>query len=328
MSAILVSIGDELGFFNELANGPLTAHELALRTGTAERCVREWLANQAAGGNMQFEAAFGRFSLNSAQAACLANRGGPHDLPGAYRIVEDFYRMKDRVLQAYRTGERLPWDEHETSLFEGAERFLSASYRTYLLDSWLPSLDGLVEKLKGGAHAADVGCGQGAGTLMMAQAFPGCEFVGIDSSAPAIELARERAAAAGVRNLRFVVGDAAHFDEGELDFICFLNSLHDMPDPGAIARHAYHQLRGDGYALIVEPRAGDRIEENINPIGRLYYAASAMVCVPNALSVEGVKLGAQAGERALEEVLVEEGGFTRFRRVCETPMSLVLEARP
>jgi SAM-dependent methyltransferase len=328
MSAILVTIGDELGFFNALALGPLTAHELAQRTGTAERCVREWLANQAAGGNVEFEPAFGRYSLNTAQVAAFANRDGPHDLTNSYHVIESFYRMKDRALQAYRTGERLSWEEHEPSLLDGVERFPCTTYRTYLLNSWLPSLDGLVDKLKGGAHAADVGCGQGASTLMMAQAFPACEFVGIDSNAAAIQQARTRAAAAGVSNVRFVAGEAASFQEGELDFICFLNTLHDMPEPGAFARHAYHQLRSDGHALIVEPRAADRIEENLNPVGRLYYAASAMVCVPNALSAEGTKLGAQAGARALEEVLVEEGGFTRFRRVCETPLSVVLEARP
>ena len=328
MSAVLVSIGDELGFFKELAKGPLTANELAVRTGTAERCVREWLANQAAGGYVEFEAAFGRYSLNEAQAACLAGRGGPHDLPGAYSMVEDFFRMKERVVAAYRSGDRLSWDDHQASLFDGAERFLGAGYRTHLLASWLPALDGLVDKLKSGALAADVGCGHGTSTLMMAQAFPGSEFVGIDSSPPAIEAARSRARESGLRNVRFVVGDAATFCEGELDFVTFFNSLHAMSDPAACARHSYHQLRQDGYALIVEPRAGDRVEDNLNPIGRMYYACSAMVCVPNAMAMEGIKLGAQAGGRALEEVLVEEGGFTRLRRVCETPLSMVLEARP
>ena len=328
MSAVLVCIGDELGFYRELAKGALTPLELATRTGTAERCVREWLANQAAGGYVEFEAAFDRYSLSAAQAACLTGPGGTYDLPGAYRVVEDFFKVKQRALEAYRTGERLPWDEHQPSLFDGAERFLGATYRTHLLNDWLPALDGLVDKLKAGAAAADVGCGLGTSTLMMAQAFPGSDFVGIDSSPIAIEAARLRAREYGLNNVRFVVGDAATYQEGELDFVAFLNSLHSMSDPVACVRHSLHQLRRDGHALIVEPRAGDRIEDNLNPVGRMYYAASAMVCVPNALSADGLKIGAQAGERALEEVLVEEGGFTRLRRVFDTPLSMVLEARP
>jgi SAM-dependent methyltransferase len=328
MSAVLVCIGDELGFYRELAHGPLNAHELAARTGTAERCVREWLANQAAGGYVEFEAAFDRYSLSAAQAACLTGPGGSHDLTGAYHVVEDFFRVKQRALEAYRTGARLPWDEHQPSLFDGAERFLSATYRNHLLNDWLPALDGLVDKLKAGATAADIGCGLGASTLMMAQAFPGSEFVGIDSSPTAIEAARLRAREHGLNNVRFVVGDAASYQEGELDFIAFLNSLHSMSDPVACVRHSFHQLRRDGHALIVEPRAGDRIEDNLNPVGRMYYAASAMISVPNALAGDGLKIGNQAGERALEEVLVEEGGFTRLRRVFDTPLSMVLEARP
>ena len=328
MSAVLVCIGDELGFYRELAKGALTPLELASRTGTAERCVREWLANQAAGGYVEFEPAFDRYSLSPAQAACLTGPGGSYDLPGAYRVVEDFFRVKQRALEAYRTGERLPWDEHQPSLFDGAERFLSATYRTHLLNHWLPALDGLVEKLRAGAAAADVGCGQGTSTMLMAEAFPGSKFVGIDTSPTAIEAARRRASAYGLRNVRFVVGDAETYEEGELNFVAFLNSLHSMSDPAACARHSFHQLRRDGHALIVEPRAGNRVEDNLNPIGRMYYAASAMVSVPNSLATEGLKIGAQAGERALEEVLVEEGGFTRLRRVFDTPLSMVLEARP
>jgi SAM-dependent methyltransferase len=333
MSAVLVCIGDELGFYRELAKGPLTPHELAARTGTTERCVREWLANQAAGGYVTFEAAFDRYGLDDAQATCLAGgrdtgRADMYDLPGAYHMVEDFFRVKEQALRAYRTGERLPWDEHQPSLFDGAERFLSATYRTHLLEHWLPALDGLVEKLQAGAAAADVGCGLGTSTMLMAEAFPGSKFVGIDTSPTAIEAARRRASEHGLRNVRFVVGDAATYQEGELDFVAFLNSLHSMSDPAACARHSLHQLRQDGHALIVEPRAGDRIEDNLNPIGRMYYATSAMVYVPNALAADGHKIGAQAGERALAEVLVEEGGFTRLRRVFDTPLNMVLEARP
>ncbi|HVO00243.1 MAG TPA: class I SAM-dependent methyltransferase, partial [Steroidobacteraceae bacterium] len=228
MSAVLVCIGDELGFYRELARGPLTALELATRTGTAERCVREWLANQAAGGYVEFEPAFDRYSLSPAQAACLTGPAGAYDLPGAYRVVEDFFKVKQRALEAYRTGERLPWDEHQPSLFEGAERFLGATYRNHLLSDWLPALDGLVDKLKAGATAADIGCGLGTSTLMMAQAFPGSEFVGIDSSPAAIEAARLRAREQGLNNVRFVVGDGASFEEGELDFVAFLNSLNSM----------------------------------------------------------------------------------------------------
>ena len=285
MSAVLVCIGDELGFYRELATGRLTPLELATRTGTAERCVREWLANQAAGGYVEFEAAFDRYILTEAQAACLAGpSAAATTCPAPITWSKISSGSRSARCEAYRTGERLPWDEHQPSLFDGAERFLSATYRTHLLNDWLPALDGLVDKLQAGATAADVGCGLGASTLLMAQAFPGSEFVGIDSSPTAIEAARLRAREHGLRNVRFVVGDAETYQEGELDFVAFLNSLHSMADPAACARHSFHQLRSDGHALIVEPRAGDRVEDNLNPVGRMYYAASAMVSVPNALA--------------------------------------------
>jgi len=327
MSGVLVGIGDELGFYRELAQGPLTPHELATRTHTSERCVREWLANQAAGGLVCFEPAFGRYHLNEAQAACLSGPGSPFDLAGTYRVIEDFYRVRKRVVETFRTGERLDLSEHQPSFFDGVERFYGAIYRNHLLTSWLPALEGVVEKLSVHAAVADLGCGQGGAIVQLAQSFPASEFIGVDNQPLALEMARRRAREANAGNVRFVLADAAAFREGPMDLILLLNSLHSMVDPAAVLRHAYHQLRDDGHVLIVAPRAGDRVEDNLTPVGRMYYAASVMASVPTTISAEGAKLGSQAGEKRLQELITEEGGFTRFRHVGETPLSLVMEAR-
>lgn len=328
VGAVLVSIGDELGFYEALAREPLTAAELAERTGTHERYVREWLANQAAGGYLEYEADSGRFSLSPEQALCLADPTGPADLPAAYAIVRDLFHVRDRAVENFRTGDGMEWGEHHPCLFQATERFFRATYSANLLTTWLPALDGAVDKLTQGARVADIGCGHGASTILMAQAFPASSFVGIDYHHTSIETARARAQDAGTSNIRFEVADATSYDGGRYDLIAFFDSVHDMADPAGAAQHARRSLATDGQVMLVEPFANDRLEHNLTPVGRVYYGASALVCVPVSLARHGPALGAQAGEQRLREVFVNQGGFTRFRRATETPFNIVLEARP
>ena len=328
ISAVLISIGDELGLYRALAAEPLTSTELAGKTGTHERYIREWLANQAAGGYVEYEAANGRYSMNAEQALCLADPNGPVDLPGAYAIVQDLFHVRQRALENFRSGKGMEWGEHHPCLFHGTERFFRAGYNANLLGAWLPALDGVVAKLKAGARAADVGCGHGASTILMAKAFPASEFIGIDYHAASIETARQRAAEAGVVNAKFEVADAVSYSASGLDFIAFFDCLHDMADPSGAARHAREALKPDGNCMIVEPFAGDSVADNLNPVGRVFYGASSLICVPVSLAKHGPALGAQAGERRLRDVVVAQGGFTRFRRATETPFNIVLEARP
>jgi 2-polyprenyl-3-methyl-5-hydroxy-6-metoxy-1,4-benzoquinol methylase len=328
VSAVLVSIGDELGFYKQLAIGPLTANELAAKTGTNARYVCEWLANQAAGGYVEYDPLTERFSLSPEQALCLADQNGPADVPGAYAIVRDLFHVRDRAIENFRSGKGMEWGEHHPCLFHGTERFFRANYNTNLLTSWLPALGGAVDKLKKGARVADVGCGHGASTVLMAQAFPHSQFVGIDYHAESVETARRRAQECGVENARFLVGDATSYAGGPFDLITFFDCLHDMADPGGAAIHARKAVAQDGHVMVVEPFANDNLEENLNPVGRVYYGASALVCVPVSLARNGPALGAQAGEQRLRRVLVDEGGFGRFRRATETPFNIILEARP
>jgi SAM-dependent methyltransferase len=327
ISAVLILIGDELGLYRELAKGRLTPAELAQRTGTNERYVREWLGNQAAGGYVDYDAKSGCYFLNEEQALCLTDPKGPVDLPGAYMLVQDLFHVRARAVENFRTGRGMEWGEHHPCLFHGTERFFRASYNANLLDSWLPALDGVVEKLKRGGRGADVGCGHGASTILMAKAFPNAEFIGYDYHSPSIEVARERAQASNVRNARFEVADAVSYAERDLDFIAFFDCLHDMADPVGAARHARQALKADGNCMIVEPFAGDKVEDNLNPIGRAFYGASSLVCVPVSLARNGPALGAQAGENRMREVATS-AGFSRFRRATETPFNMVLEARP
>ena len=327
ISAVLILIGDELGLYRELAKGRLTPAELAQRTGTNERYVREWLGNQAAGGYVDYDVKSGSYFLNEEQALCLTDPKGPVDLPGAYMLVQDLFHVRARAVENFRTGGGMEWGEHHPCLFHGTERFFRASYNANLLDSWLPALDGVVEKLKRGGRGADIGCGHGASTILMAKAFPNAEFIGYDYHSPSIEIARERAQASNVRNARFEVADAVSYAERDLDFIAFFDCLHDMADPVGAARHARQALKADGNCMIVEPFAGDKVEDNLNPIGRAFYGASSLVCVPVSLARNGPALGAQAGERRMRDV-VTSAGFSRFRRATETPFNMVLEARP
>jgi SAM-dependent methyltransferase len=328
ISAVLVTIGDELGLYRALAKERLTASELAARTGTAERYVREWLGNQSASGYVDHDPKADKFYLNPEQAACLADPAGLVDLPGAYLIVEDLFHVRERALQNFRTGEGMEWGEHHGSLFHGCERFFRAGYNVNLIGSWLPALEGVVQKLERGGRAADVGCGHGASTILLARTYPRSEFIGYDYHDASIAMARKRAAEAGVRNARFEIADAVSYKESSLDFIAFFDCLHDMADPVGAAHHARQALKADGVCMLVEPMAGDSLADNTNPVGRIYYGASSLVCVPVSLARKGPALGAQAGEKRLRQVMIEGGGFTQFRRATETPFNLVFEAKP
>jgi 2-polyprenyl-3-methyl-5-hydroxy-6-metoxy-1,4-benzoquinol methylase len=328
MSAVLMLIGDELGLYSALADERLSPAQLAERTGTNERYVREWLANQAAGGYVEYDSATDEYYLNDEQALCLANPNGPTDLPGAYSIVQDLFEVKDRAVENFRSGKGMEWGEHDPCLFRGTERFFRAGYNSNLLSSWLPALDGVVEKLDTGGRVADVGCGHGASTILMAEAFPNSEFVGIDYHDASIATARERAAEAGVTNTSFEVADATSYQGDDYDLVAFFDCLHDMANPSGAAARARQALKPDGHCMLVEPAAGDSVADNLNPVGRLYYGASSLICVPVSLAQHGPALGAQAGERRLRQVMVDDGGFSQFRRATETPFNLIFEARP
>jgi SAM-dependent methyltransferase len=326
----LAIIGDKLGLYKALAEGgPLTPAALAKRTGTAERYVREWLAAQAAAGYVEYQSAEGTYSMTPEQALALANEGSPVFMGGGFEVLGSMYKDEPKISEAFRTGRGVGWHEHSPCLFRGTERFFRASYTTHLVPEWLPALTGVCAKLERGGRVADVGCGHGASTIVMAQAYPNSTFVGFDYHGPSIERAREAARAAGVeKRCRFEVADSKAYPGTGYDLVAFFDCLHDMGDPIGAARHVRQTLAADGTWLIVEPFANDSVEANLNPVGRMFYAASTMVCVPASLSQEvGMALGAQAGETRLREV-VTAGGFTRFRRATATPFNLVLEARP
>lgn len=327
-SAVLVLLGDELGLYKALAKESLTPAELANRAGTNERYMREWLGNQAAGGYVDFDAASGKYHLNEEQAACLADPAGPVDLPGAYEIARALFHTYPRVRENFISGNGMEWGEHHPCLFHGVERFFRGGYNMHLVGEWLPALDGVVEKLARGGKVADIGCGHGASTVLMAKAFPASQFVGYDYHGPSIETARKRAQAAGVANASFEQADAVGYTGKQFDLIAFFDCLHDMADPDGAARHARQALKDDGTCMVVEPFSGNSAAENLNPVGRVYYAASSMICVPVSLAKHGPALGAQAGEARLRKVIIDAGGFSRMRRAAETPFNMVLEARP
>jgi len=328
LSATLVLVGDRLGLYKELALGALTSAELAQRTGTSERYVREWLGNQGASGYVQYDAAGGKWSMTPEQILCLADPHGPVDVPGAYNIVEATFHALGRTLENFKSGKGMEWGEHHPCLFHGTERFFRAGYNANLISSWLPALEGVVDKLNRGALVADVGCGHGASTVLMAKTYPKSTFVGYDYHGESILVARERAASAGIANVKFEVSDAVSYPGKGFDVIAFFDCLHDMGDPVGVAKHARQALKADGTAMIVEPFANDHVQDNLNPVGRVMYGASSQICVPVSLARRGPALGAQAGEARLREVVVTGGGFGKFRRATETPFNLVLEARP
>jgi SAM-dependent methyltransferase len=327
--AATVVIGDRLGLYRALATGPATAAELAGRTSTHERYVTEWLAAQAASGYVSYDPTSGRFSLSEEQAFALANEDGPMYLPGAFQVMVAAVKDEPKVTQAFATGTGVGWHEHDPDLFAGTERFFRPGYAANLISSWIPALDGVPAKLEAGAQVADVGCGHGASTIILAQAYPNSTFVGFDYHQPSIERAREAAAKAGVADrCRFEVAPANAYPGAGYDLVGVFDALHDMGDPVGAAAHVRQTLAPDGTFLLVEPYAGDRLEDNFNPVGRAFYAASTLLCVPHSLSEEvGLALGAQAGERRLREVATA-AGFRRFRRATQTPFNLIFEARP
>jgi SAM-dependent methyltransferase len=330
MNAALVLLGEKVGLYKAMAGGgPMSSDELARKTGTNERYVREWLNAQAAGGYVTYDAATQRYTLPDEQALALAVEDSPAYLPGAFQVIASVIKDQPRIAEAFRTGAGVGWHEHDPDLFEGTERFFRPSYAANLIGSWIPALDGVEAKLKAGAKVADVGCGHGASTILMAQAYPKSKFVGFDYHGRSIEHAWQKATAAGVADrVGFQVAWAKGFPGKDYDLVAFFDCLHDMGDPVGAAAHVRETLAPDGTWMIVEPYANDRIEDNLNPVGRIFYSASTMICTPASKAQEvGLALGAQAGEARMRDV-VTKGGFTRFRRATQTPFNLVFEARP
>jgi SAM-dependent methyltransferase len=330
LNTALVVMGDRLGLYRALSGaGPLTPTELAERTGTAERYVREWLNAQAAGGYVEYDADTGRYTLPPEQATALTDESSPAYLPGFFQIALGSVLDSPRIAAAAVSGEGIGWGDHVHDVHEGCERFFRPGYNAHLVPEWLPALDGVVAKLERGARVADVGCGHGASTILMAEAFPASRFSGFDYHEGSILTARERAESAGVAGrVDFQALPAASYSGEGYDLVTMFDCLHDMGDPAGAARHVRASLAPDGTWMIVEPRAGDRVEENLNPVGRAYYGFSTLLCTPASLSQEvGLALGAQAGEARIREVVLG-AGFSSFRRVAETPFNMVFEARP
>jgi SAM-dependent methyltransferase len=330
ISAPLMLIGEKLGLYKAMAGaGPLTSAEVAERAGVAERSVREWLRNQAAGGYLTYEAETDRYMLPDEQALALADEDSPVYILGAYELIASLYADEDRITEAFRTGDGMGWHEHDHRLFRGTERFFRPGYRAHLVPEWIPALDGVQAKLERGARVADIGCGHGASTIIMAEAFPNSQFFGFDYHDASIERAREAARDAGVDDrIEFGVAAAKDYPGSGYDLVCVFDCLHDMGDPVGAAAHVFETLDADGTWMIVEPNAADRVQDNLNPVGRVFYGASTVVCTPASLAQEvGLALGAQAGEALLADV-IKQGGFTRVRRATETPFNMILEAKP
>jgi SAM-dependent methyltransferase len=330
ISAPLMVIGEKLGLYKAMAGaGALSSTELAERTGVAERSVREWLRNQAAGGYISYDAATDTYSLPDEQALALAHEDSPVYVLGAFELIASLYADEEKITEAFRSGTGMGWHEHDHRLFCGTERFFRPGYKANLVSEWLPALDGVVEKLERGAKVADIGCGHGASTIIMAHAFPNSTFWGFDYHAGSIEQARRRAEEEGVADrITFEVAAAKDFPGTGYDLVCAFDCLHDMGDPVGAAKHVRETLAPDGAWMVVEPYAEDSVEQNLNPVGRVFYGASTVVCTPASLAQEvGLALGAQAGEARLAEVITA-GGFGHVRRATQTPFNLVLEATP
>jgi 2-polyprenyl-3-methyl-5-hydroxy-6-metoxy-1,4-benzoquinol methylase len=330
MHAVLILLGDRLGLYKAMGDSmPLTPKELAARTGTTERYVREWLNANAASGYVLYDAATGAYTLPPEQALALAVENSPAFLPGAFQIISSCFHDAEKIEDAFRTGKGVGWHEHHHDLFHGTERFFRPGYMANLTSSWIPALEGVEAKLKAGAKVADIGCGLGASTILMAKEFPKSEFYGFDYHEGSIDLAREAAKREGVsERVTFGVASAKAYPGKDYDFVAFFDCLHDMGDPKGVAAYVHSTMKPDGTWMIVEPFAEDATEGNFNPVGRVFYSASTMLCVPASMSQEvGAALGAQAGEGRIREV-VTGGGFSRFRRATQTPFNLIFEARP
>lgn len=329
-SAVCAYVGDVLGLYTAMAGaGPVTVAELARRTDTHERYVREWLSNQAAGGYVVYHPGTRTFELPAAQAAVLADRDSPTYLAGVFDITGAMWSAADRLVDAFRTGAGIDWGEHDPRLYRGVDRLFGPMYRSQLVSEWIPALDGVEMRLHDGARVADVGCGHGTSTIAMAQAFPASRFVGFDYHAPSIAAAAKTAAEAGVGDrVAFEIAHADALPDDAFDLVTMFDCLHDMGDPAGVAAHVRDRLTTDGTLLLVEPMAGDDLTENLHPVGRMVYAASTTLCTPTSLAQEGAHaLGAQAGQARLTEVLTE-AGFSHVRRAAATPFNLVLEVRP
>ena len=326
-NAALVLIGDKLGLYRALAaGGPQTSVQLAQRTGTHERYLREWLAAQAASGFVTFDARKETFEMSPEQAAVFADEDSPVCMTGGFHSLSAVFAAEPKLTEAFKTGNGIGWGEHCNCLFCGVEKFFRPGYKAHLVPEWLPALDGVVGKLERGAKVADVGCGHGASTTIMAAAFPNSEFVGFDFHDLSVAHAREHAS--HLPNVRFETARAQDYPGSGFDLVTMFDALHDMGDPVGATAHARKRLKPDGTLMLVEPNAGDSLADNLNPIGRVSYAFSAQICVPASMNQEvGLALGAQAGEGRIRDV-ARQGGFTRFRRAAQTPFNMVLEARP
>ena len=325
----MVVIGEKLGLYKALANGPMSSAELAARTNTDERYIREWLSSQAAGGYVTYDAKTNKFGMTDEQVFTLANEDSPAYLPGAFELALGSLAAVPRIADCFRNGAGMGWHEHVDGVFDGCEKFFRPGYAANLVSTWIPSLDGVLAKLEAGARMADVGCGKGASTLLLAQAFPKSKFIGFDYHDKSIEAARESARRLGISDrVTFEVAKAKEFPGKNYDFVAVFDCLHDMGDPIGAAAHVRQSLAKDGTWMIVEPYANDHLKDNLNPVGRVYYSFSTLLCTPCSRSQEvGLCLGAQAGESRIREV-VTSAGFSRFRRATETPFNIVYEARP
>ena len=331
-SALLTFIGDKLGLFKAMAGaGALTPEELAKKTGTHPRIIREWLAAHAAGGFVTYNPAAGSYTLPEEQAFALTNENGPAYIVGFYQIIAGLFKDQEKLIEAFRTGKGLGWGDHHHYLFEGTERFYKPSYVANLTASWIPALEGVEEKLRregSGAKVADVGCGHGVSTILMAKAYPNSQIIGFDYHKPSIERARKEAEKEGLKNITFEVAGSTDYPGDDYNLVTFFDSFHDMGNPSAAAKYVLQTLKKkDGTWMLVEPFANDKLEDNFNPLGRAFYSGSTMICVPASLNEDGPALGAQAGEKRIREVVMS-AGFSKFRRAIQTPFNLVFEARP
>lgn len=330
MGALLIFVGDKLGLFKAMAGaGPLTAEQLASKTGTHPRIVREWFAALAGGGYVTYSPTNGTFVLPEENSFALTNENSPAYIAGAYQILAGLFKDEEKIIQAFKTGKGLGWGDHHHYLFEGTERFFKPNYVANLTTSWIPALEGVDAKLKsGGAKVADVGCGHGVSTILMARTYPKSQFIGYDYHKPSIEWARKQADKEGLKNVTFEVAGATDYPGDDYDMVALFDCFHDMGNPAGAARHIHSTLKKkNGTWMLVEPFSNDKVEDNLNPVGRVFYSASTMICVPASLNENGPALGAQAGEGKVRDI-AKSAGFSKFRRATQTPFNLVFEARP
>ena len=327
--ALITFVGDRLGLFKAMARaGELTPEELAKKTGTHPRIIKEWLAGQAAGGFVTYNRANGSYTLPEEQAFALTDENSPAYIAGFYQSLVSLFKDEEKIIEAFRTGKGLGWGDHHHYLFEGTERFFKPNYVANLTTSWIPTLEDVEYRLKSeGAKVADVGCGHGVSTILMAKAYPNSKIIGFDSHKPSIEWARKQAEKERLPNITFEVAKSTDYPGDDYDLVAFFDCFHDMGNPASVARHVLQTLKKkDGTCMLVEPFANDKVEDNLNPLGRLFYSVSSIVCVPASLNENGPALGAQAGEERIAEI-VKSAGFSRFRRAAQTPFNLVFEAR-